>query len=189
MRSHQTGAKHFHHPVVGDLTLTFAMMELAADSGLNLLACSAEPGSRSEEALSLLGGWAVTVEPEHTGRANAGSLTPAAHRQTPRATGFAAFPNGRSRTRTADVLLVRDSGRAQDPPGDGAEPGAGWTGGLAAVPRSRSSAGRCATGVSWPLGSSGGLAVASRRGRCGDGGRLGAVRGLRARGDLGRGAA
>jgi hypothetical protein len=31
VRLHQTGAKRFHHPVVGDLTLTFEMMELAAD--------------------------------------------------------------------------------------------------------------------------------------------------------------
>jgi transcriptional regulator with XRE-family HTH domain len=69
VRSHQTGAKHFHHPVVGDLTLTFEMMELAADPGLNLLAYSAEPGSRSEEALNLLGSWAATVEQEQTARA------------------------------------------------------------------------------------------------------------------------
>jgi transcriptional regulator with XRE-family HTH domain len=69
VRSHQTGAKHFHHRVVGDLTLTFEMMELAADPGLNLLAYSAEPGSRSEEALNLLGSWAATVEQEQSARA------------------------------------------------------------------------------------------------------------------------
>jgi transcriptional regulator with XRE-family HTH domain len=62
VRSHQTGAKHFHHPVVGDLTLTFEMMELAADPGLNLLAYSAEPGSRSEEALNLLASWTATLD-------------------------------------------------------------------------------------------------------------------------------
>jgi transcriptional regulator with XRE-family HTH domain len=62
VRLHQTGAKRFHHPVVGDLTLTFEMLELVADPGLNLLAYSAEPGSRSAEALNLLGGWAATVE-------------------------------------------------------------------------------------------------------------------------------
>jgi hypothetical protein len=44
------------------------MMELAADPGLNLLAYSAEPGSRSEEALNLLGSWAATVEQEQTAR-------------------------------------------------------------------------------------------------------------------------
>ena len=66
MRLHQTGAKRFHHPVVGDLTLTFEMMELAADPGLNLLTYTAEPGSKSDEPLNLLGSWAATVEQEQT---------------------------------------------------------------------------------------------------------------------------
>jgi transcriptional regulator with XRE-family HTH domain len=65
VRLHQTGAKRFHHPVVGDLTLTFEMMELAADPGLHLLTYTAEPGSKSDEALNLLGSWAATVESEH----------------------------------------------------------------------------------------------------------------------------
>jgi transcriptional regulator with XRE-family HTH domain len=69
VRLHQTGAKHFRHPVVGDLTLTFEMLALAADPGLNLLAYSAEPGSRSKEALNLLGSWAATVEQEQSARA------------------------------------------------------------------------------------------------------------------------
>ncbi|TMB87317.1 MAG: helix-turn-helix domain-containing protein [Chloroflexi bacterium] len=60
VRLHQTGAKHFHHPIVGDLTLTFEMLELAADPGLNLLTYSAEPGSRSEQGLRLLASWAAT---------------------------------------------------------------------------------------------------------------------------------
>jgi hypothetical protein len=42
------------------------MMELAADPGLNLLTYTAEPGSKSDEALSLLGSWAATVEHEQT---------------------------------------------------------------------------------------------------------------------------
>jgi transcriptional regulator with XRE-family HTH domain len=66
VRLHQTGAKRFHHPVVGDLTLSFEMMELAADPGLNLLTYTAEPGSKSDEALNLLGSWAATVEQEQT---------------------------------------------------------------------------------------------------------------------------
>jgi transcriptional regulator with XRE-family HTH domain len=63
VRAHRTGAKRFHHPVVGDLTLTYEMLELAADPGLSLLAFSAEPGTTSEDALSLLGSWAATVVP------------------------------------------------------------------------------------------------------------------------------
>jgi transcriptional regulator with XRE-family HTH domain len=66
VRLHQTGTKRFHHPVVGELTLAFEMMELAADPGLNLLTFTAEPGSKSDEALNLLGSWAATVEQEQT---------------------------------------------------------------------------------------------------------------------------
>jgi hypothetical protein len=63
VRSHQTGPKRLHHPVVGDLSLTFEMLELTADPGLSILAYSAEPGSPSHDALSLLGSWAATVAP------------------------------------------------------------------------------------------------------------------------------
>jgi hypothetical protein len=45
---------------VGDLTLTYNRMELAADSGQPLTVWTAEPGSKSAEALSLLGSWAAT---------------------------------------------------------------------------------------------------------------------------------
>jgi transcriptional regulator with XRE-family HTH domain len=64
VRLHQTGTKRFHHPVVGELTLTFEMMELAGDPGLNLLTFTAEPGTKSHEALNLLGSWAATIEQE-----------------------------------------------------------------------------------------------------------------------------
>ncbi|WP_028063816.1 helix-turn-helix transcriptional regulator [Solirubrobacter soli] len=62
VRAHQTGAKRYHHPVVGDLTLTYEILELAADPGLDLLALSAEPGTPSDDALNLLGSWAATTE-------------------------------------------------------------------------------------------------------------------------------
>src|SRR4051794_23705847 len=64
VRAHQTGAKRYHHPVVGDLTLTYEILELTADPGLNLLALSAEPGTTSHDALRLLGTWAATTQPE-----------------------------------------------------------------------------------------------------------------------------
>jgi transcriptional regulator with XRE-family HTH domain len=70
VRAHQTGAKRFHHPVVGDLSLTFEMLELAADPGLHLLALSAEPGSTSQHALNLLASWAATTEPATTHATN-----------------------------------------------------------------------------------------------------------------------
>ena len=62
VRAHQTGAKRYHHPVVGELSLTYEMLELAADPGLAVLALSAEPGSPSQDALRLLGSWAATIE-------------------------------------------------------------------------------------------------------------------------------
>jgi transcriptional regulator with XRE-family HTH domain len=64
VKLHQSGTKTFHHPVVGDIELTFEMMELAADPGLDLLAYSVEPGSKSAEALNLLGTWAATQAAE-----------------------------------------------------------------------------------------------------------------------------
>jgi transcriptional regulator with XRE-family HTH domain len=62
VRFHDTGHKQFHHPVVGDLSLTFETMELSADSGLTMFAFTAEPGSKSEEALNLLASWAATLD-------------------------------------------------------------------------------------------------------------------------------
>ena len=69
VRFHNTGVKHFHHPVVGDLTLSFNRLDLAADHGLTIFTYTAEPGSRSEEALNLLGSWAATVDPAESTRA------------------------------------------------------------------------------------------------------------------------
>jgi transcriptional regulator with XRE-family HTH domain len=66
VKLHQTGTKTFHHPVVGDIELTFEMMEIAADPGLDLLTYSVEPGSKSKEALNLLGTWAATQELEES---------------------------------------------------------------------------------------------------------------------------
>lgn len=60
VRYHQTGTKRLHHPVVGDLELSYEVMELAADTELRLAIFTAEPGSRFEEALNLLASWAAT---------------------------------------------------------------------------------------------------------------------------------
>ena len=62
VRQHITGIKHFHHPAVGDLSLTYDRMDLVADPGLTIFTYTAEPGSRDEETLRLLGSWAATVE-------------------------------------------------------------------------------------------------------------------------------
>ncbi len=62
VRFHATAVKHFHHPVVGELCLSFNRLDIAADHGLTLYTYAAEPGSRSEEALNLLGSWAATAD-------------------------------------------------------------------------------------------------------------------------------
>jgi transcriptional regulator with XRE-family HTH domain len=64
VRFHDRGSKRFHHPVVGDLTLTFETMELSADTGLTMFAYTAEPGSRSAASLNLLASWAATLDAE-----------------------------------------------------------------------------------------------------------------------------
>jgi transcriptional regulator with XRE-family HTH domain len=63
VRFHTAGVKHFHHPEVGDLTLSYNRLDLAADPGLTISLYAAEPGSRSEEGLKLLGSWAATIDP------------------------------------------------------------------------------------------------------------------------------
>jgi transcriptional regulator with XRE-family HTH domain len=60
VRYHQTGRKRLHHPTVGELELDYEVMEIAADSRLRLAVFTAEPGSRSAEALDLLGSWVAT---------------------------------------------------------------------------------------------------------------------------------
>jgi transcriptional regulator with XRE-family HTH domain len=64
VRFHNSGIKHINHPVVGDLHLTYNRLDLAADPGLTLFTYTAEPGSRSEETLKLLGSWAATSDAE-----------------------------------------------------------------------------------------------------------------------------
>jgi len=62
VRYHDTGVKRIHHPVVGDLMLTFETMTLTVDPSLSMFAYTAEPGSKSEEALNLLASWTATLD-------------------------------------------------------------------------------------------------------------------------------
>lgn len=64
VRLHHTGIKHLHHPVVGTLDLTFDAMDLPGEPGLTLTAYTAEPGTPSHDALTLLASWAATTEAE-----------------------------------------------------------------------------------------------------------------------------
>jgi hypothetical protein len=59
---HDSGVKRVHHPLVGELTLTYEAMELAASPGLTIAVYTTEPGSKSEEALNLLASWTATAD-------------------------------------------------------------------------------------------------------------------------------
>jgi transcriptional regulator with XRE-family HTH domain len=62
VRLHTKGTKRFNHPIVGELELSYDRFEVSADPGLMIVAYTAEPGSRSAEALRLLGSWAATED-------------------------------------------------------------------------------------------------------------------------------
>jgi len=64
VRHHAHGNKFFRHPVVGDLHMVYEAMEPMAESGLNFLVYSAEPGSETAESLRLLASWIATKELE-----------------------------------------------------------------------------------------------------------------------------
>jgi transcriptional regulator with XRE-family HTH domain len=62
VRFHVTGTKRIHHPVVGDLDLSYETMEVSADAGLTMTVYSAEASSASQQALDLLASWTATLE-------------------------------------------------------------------------------------------------------------------------------
>ncbi|PRZ09568.1 transcriptional regulator with XRE-family HTH domain [Isoptericola sp. CG 20/1183] len=59
VRSHGSGTKRFHHPVVGELTLAYEELAITAEPGQVLMVYTAEPGSPSAERLRLLASWAA----------------------------------------------------------------------------------------------------------------------------------
>jgi MmyB-like transcription regulator ligand binding domain len=69
VRFHDAAVKQLHHPIVGDLDLHFNRVVLPSDEGLSSTSCTAEPGSRSAEALALVGSWAATVAETSTDEA------------------------------------------------------------------------------------------------------------------------
>jgi hypothetical protein len=58
VRLHRAGTKQFHHPVVGDLDLTFEAMDLLAQSGPSPTAPN--PDRASEDGLKLMANWSAT---------------------------------------------------------------------------------------------------------------------------------
>jgi hypothetical protein len=62
VRLHDYGDKRFHHPVVGGLSLSFEELPLPGDTGLTMTAYTAEPGTASQDGLTLLASWAATID-------------------------------------------------------------------------------------------------------------------------------
>ena len=62
VKNHRSGTKRLHHPLVGDLTLSFEALDLPADGGLAVMTYAAEPGSVSEARLRELEQWVATRE-------------------------------------------------------------------------------------------------------------------------------
>jgi hypothetical protein len=62
VKFHRTGIKRLHHPVVGDLELTFESLDLPADPGLRVTTYTAEPNTASADGLALLASWSATVD-------------------------------------------------------------------------------------------------------------------------------
>ena len=62
VRLHRTGVKRFHHPLVGDLSMSYEALELPADAGLTIFAYTAEPNSPSYDAVNLLASWTSTPD-------------------------------------------------------------------------------------------------------------------------------
>lgn len=62
VRHHRTGIKRINHPDVGYLELVYEAMELPSYPDLFMFACTAEPGSPSDDRLKLLASLAASVE-------------------------------------------------------------------------------------------------------------------------------
>ena len=57
---HRIGSKHFRHPEVGDLNLSFDALDVPGEPGWTLTAYSAAPGTPDADNLALLASWAAT---------------------------------------------------------------------------------------------------------------------------------
>jgi hypothetical protein len=62
VRDHETGHKRIHHPIVGDLDLTYEALDVTSTRGLLLIAFTAQPGTPSHDGLQLLANWAMSSD-------------------------------------------------------------------------------------------------------------------------------
>jgi transcriptional regulator with XRE-family HTH domain len=65
VRFHRTGTKRLHHPLVGEIQLSYETLRLDADD-LRVALYTAEPGSASQHALDLLASWTATPDAAET---------------------------------------------------------------------------------------------------------------------------
>jgi transcriptional regulator with XRE-family HTH domain len=63
VKAHRHGRKRFQHDDVGELSLTYNVFDITGVGGLSLIGYTAEPHSRSEEALRLLASWTASDGP------------------------------------------------------------------------------------------------------------------------------
>lgn len=63
VRAQRYGRKEFVHPVAGDPSLGFQVLDVRSAADQNLIAYTAEPGSRSSQALTFLAGRATAERP------------------------------------------------------------------------------------------------------------------------------
>ncbi|WP_241031796.1 hypothetical protein [Rhodococcus koreensis] len=59
---HRTGEKVFHHPEVGDLDVTYFVLEIHGEPGLSVITYSAVDNSPTAEKFTLLARWAASEE-------------------------------------------------------------------------------------------------------------------------------
>ncbi|MET9819510.1 transcriptional regulator, partial [Streptomyces sp. NPDC006355] len=57
VQAHTTGTKRLHHPLVGDLTLDYAVLAVEGDPEQTLVLYTPEPASPSAQALNILASW------------------------------------------------------------------------------------------------------------------------------------
>jgi transcriptional regulator with XRE-family HTH domain len=61
VRLHLSGVKRYRHSQVGELQLNYERLDVVFDTDLTIFAYTADPGTRSAEALALLGSLAATA--------------------------------------------------------------------------------------------------------------------------------
>jgi hypothetical protein len=73
---HVSGVKRVHHPQVGEMELRYEGLDVVSDAGLTIYAYTADPATRSAEALALLGTLAASATAVEHATPSVGGLQP-----------------------------------------------------------------------------------------------------------------